>query len=73
MRRWAVLSKSQKGEKYEIKEIENGYVPVGGIVKEIPEGLLICDCPGFTFRGHCWHVELIRKFIDSGIEYLGDF
>jgi len=24
-----------------------------------------CDCEGYAFRGHCWHIETLKQLIDS--------
>jgi len=25
-----------------------------------------CDCEGYAFRGHCWHIETLEQLVDSG-------
>jgi SWIM zinc finger. len=22
-----------------------------------------CDCEGYTFRGHCWHIETLKQLV----------
>jgi len=24
-----------------------------------------CDCEGYAFKGHCWHIETLKQLIDS--------
>ncbi|BDC18245.1 hypothetical protein [Acidianus sp. HS-5] len=24
-----------------------------------------CDCEGYTFRGHCWHIETLKQLINA--------
>ena len=30
-------------------------------VRRNPDGKLTCECPGFTFRGTCWHIEAVKE------------
>ena len=35
-------------------------------VRRSPSGKLSCECPGFTYRHSCWHVEAVEELISEG-------
>jgi hypothetical protein len=59
MRTWLFPSSKDKNDKYEITE-RNG-------------GQFVCTCNGYTVHKHCYHSDLIKQFVDAGVEFLGDF
>jgi len=34
-------------------------------VRRSPSGELSCECPGFTFRRECWHVDAVKELTST--------
>ena len=48
IQKYRVPSKSKKGEYH--------------LVQEFEDGVLVCDCKAFSFKGSCSHIKIIKHY-----------